>query len=283
MGSIKTLGYYYLRDFFTDGNASSGRNEPSKSDGRAFINAVDAAITAVQTNSASGVAVGAASLTDLEAISPASDKVLGVVKGDAGGYSVDGYYVWNLGTTTWTRIGALESRILRNESRIPKNSTFAEILRNATIPGMRATGLTADMVSGTVGYGFTRGFRDPTNGQAVYGEMLRRPIEGTEEIFARVFVETTTANDFGSPGLFKYPKYGSSESTLVFLTQELKIDNNSAIYSGYATVHDTDNIAGLMVGYTGTTKDLRFTGFQYARSYDRNFTIDIGDYAGTAQ
>lgn len=67
-GQVAQLGYAFLRDFVTDGDPSSGRNAPQKSEGRATFLAVDTALTSLSLiGSLNGVA--AATLTALDAIS----------------------------------------------------------------------------------------------------------------------------------------------------------------------------------------------------------------------
>lgn len=119
---------------------------------------------------------------------------------------------------------------------------------------------------------------------ASYGQRLSRRLLGNEHVFARVYVHTDTADNFGaSVRLQGYKHGGAVLAGTVFLTQEEKISSTAAIYSvaenlGADTEDWTDVDALRLAVAKGTASGLQIMGGQFAVAPRRVRSIERGDY-----
>ena len=116
MGDIKDLGRTFMRDFVVDGVPASGVNEPSKSDGRAVFQTIDAEVDALKAAQQAGT-VAYATRAELFAHLDPDEGAIGEVYNDPNDSPSDrrnGRYTKNgaAGSGSWTRVGDLTSEVV---------------------------------------------------------------------------------------------------------------------------------------------------------------------------
>lgn len=145
-------------------------------------------------------------------------------------------YSWNsMFWSPWPHVGYTTGGHGRNtfdKGKLPSQAPKVQVAPNAHIVAITETNLLA--------LGFTEGMAN-TNSTApipAYGDFLpdtRYP----GRYFARVYVQTTAADDFGVPRVFfvKDPAFGSAANSFA-LQFEKRLSANAAIYSGSFTMPD---------------------------------------------
>lgn len=125
--------------------------------------------------------------------------------------------------------------------------------------------------------GFSLGYKSAT-GAAFVGENIRAPQVGY--LFARVYVQTDTPNDFGAPSIVVSDRVGGFGGFRGFaMTLEKKLSSSAAIYSVAAPLNLNADGASYVIGSNYTAgKDIRLTGAQVAFSPSPIAWIDRNDY-----
>jgi len=128
--------------------------------------------------------------------------------------------------------------------------------------------------------GLTRGVtQGGVETSILYGESISRTLIGNEYYFARVYVETGTADDFGTPRLYFYKGRGAQLADSVNMTLEEKFSSTAAVYTCEGQV-DSDVIGAnwMGVGCASAFSGLIVCGGQFAVSPRRIRALNVGDY-----
>lgn len=130
--------------------------------------------------------------------------------------------------------------------------------------------------------GFKRGAVNSDSGRPYVGGVITDPTPGAQSVFARVFVQTDTPNNFGNLGRLYLFRPGTSAVLTSVLTLEKKISSTAAIFSATIVSPEVHTINRWWAGMEGAGVGLLITGVQFAMSPDRHIAVDREDFPAPA-
>jgi hypothetical protein len=194
----------------------------------------------ILSNSPSAVAFHIYNLTTTPPANP-------IIVNGPGPSPVEGYNYVLLGSSCNDRIDGAYAFVGEAYGNVSQNTAAFTVDARAAPVVYNTTAFTP-FISGSIsGRGITQGFNDPTTHVAAVGDFVPDGAGDYPYCFFRLWVETATADDFGSPKYYFKNRAGAVVGG-GFLVLERKFSSTVAVFSVAVKYAGADPLGGYLVG-----------------------------------